>query len=189
VDTGYLFEETLKTKQKIETAFRVRILTYRPSFGQEAQTRQNAWPDLMTHRPDGCCALRKIEPMQRAMAELQPLAVLNARARFQCRTRRSLPIVEWDQMPLRINPLVDWSLDRIRAYVAKNQVPYNPLHDAGYPSIGCWPCTQPVQAGDDFRSGRWTGTAKIECGLWTRKPTSRDRQPLGQITTLEVAAD
>jgi phosphoadenosine phosphosulfate reductase len=164
VDTGYLFPETLRTQQLIVRAYGVPVLTYRPRVGKEIQ------PGLCGHAQ--CCYLRKVEPMQQAMAELQPVAVLNARARFQARTRQNLPIVEWDQTPVRINPLAGWSAARVRAYVTEHNVPYNPLHDAGYPSIGCRPCTRPVHAGEDLRAGRWAGSGKVECGLWTRVATS-----------------
>ena len=159
VDTGYLFEETLELKRRIEAIYGLQILTFRPRLGVGVRARQ--------HGPDLCCALRKVEPMQRAMAELQPAAVLNGRARFQASTRRSLPIVEWNQTPVRINPLATWSQQQIEDYVKANSVPYNPLHDVGYPSLGCWPCTKPVTEGGDVRAGRWSGLGKVECGLWS----------------------
>jgi phosphoadenosine phosphosulfate reductase len=164
VDTGYLFDETLQTKRRIEAAYHVSVLTYRPRADEEAQPGY--------HGQTTCCNRRKVEPMRRALAELRPVAVLNARARFQARTRHDLPMVEWDQAPVRINPLAGWSLARLKAYVAEHNIPYNPLHDAGYPSIGCWPCTRPVQPGEDLRAGRWAGSGKVECGLWTQPGTA-----------------
>jgi phosphoadenosine phosphosulfate reductase len=160
VDTGYHFPETLETKARIEAAYGIRILTFSPTCAAAAQGRPAD--------PEVCCQRRKVEPMQQALAELRPAAVLNGRSRFQASTRRGLPVVEWGQSPIRINPLACWSLAQVRSYVATHKVPYNPLHDAGYPSIGCWPCTCPVQPGEDLRAGRWPGTGKVECGLWTR---------------------
>jgi phosphoadenosine phosphosulfate reductase len=159
VDTGHLFDETLETRLRIERAYGVRVVTYRPLPGTGVQPGRQGYTL--------CCALRKVEPMRRAMAELRPTAVLNARARFQASTRHHLPVVEWDQAPVRINPLARWSPDQVRAYVIEHDVPYNPLHDAGYPSIGCRPCTRPVEAGEDLRAGRWAGSGRVECGLWT----------------------
>jgi phosphoadenosine phosphosulfate reductase len=160
VDTGYHFQETLETRLRIEATYRVRFRTLSPAPDAVAQARPCD--------PEICCQRRKVEPMQRALAEHRPAAVLSARSRFQASTRRNLPVVEWGQKPIRINPLVGWSVTQVRGYVAKHRVPHNPLHDAGYPSVGCWPCTRPVQASEDLRAGRWPGTGKVECGLWTR---------------------
>jgi phosphoadenosine phosphosulfate reductase len=166
VDTGYLFEETLETKRRIESIYEGDILTYRSPLSVEEQARQYG-PDLPIRQPELCCALRKVEPMRRAIAELRPVAVLNGRARFQASTRQALPIVEWEQTPIRINPLAFSSPQQIEAYVRTHDVPYNPLHDRGYPSIGCQPCTRPVLKNEYIRAGRWMGLDKIECGLWT----------------------
>lgn len=172
VDTGYHFAETLATKRRIEAAYGLRVLTYHPAERVQVPARQIG-PDLPDRWPNLCCAVRKVEPMQRALAELQPKAILNARARFQADTRRDLPLVEWDQAPVRINPLAGWSLRQVRAYVAAHDVPYNPLHDRGYPSVGCRPCTRPVAAGENQRAGRWPGMDKTECGLWTQPLVSQ----------------
>jgi len=173
VNTGYLFDETLETKRQIETAYEVKVLTFRPALSMEAQEHQYG-PNLHSQQPNLCCALRKIEPMQRAMAELRPIAVLNGRARFQARTRRNLPIIEWGQRPLRINPLAFWTQRQIKIYVKAHKVPHNPLHEAGYPSVGCRPCTRPVQVGEPIRAGRWAGLGKTECGLWTTSYAAAD---------------
>lgn len=159
VDTGYHFQETLETKARIAAAYGVPFLTLSPTFAVAVRGRPTD--------PEVCCQQRKVEPMQHALAELQPAAVVNARSRFQASTRQNLPVVEWGQSPIRINPLACWSLAQVKSYIAKYKVPYNPLHDAGYPSIGCWPCTRAVQPGEDLRAGRWPGNGKVECGLWT----------------------
>ena len=164
VDTGCLFEETLQTKRRIEAAYGVEVLTYTPR-AEDLLPYQGC--DFPGNAPDLCCNLRKVEPMRRAMEELGPAAVLSARARFQSKTRRQLQIVEWERAPVRVNPLAHWSRQEIQDYVIVNQVPYNPLHDQGYPSIGCQPCTRPVGLGEDLRAGRWAGLNKTECGLWT----------------------
>lgn len=171
VDTGFLFEETLRTRRRLEAAYRIQVLEFRSPLSVEMQANLYG-PDLPRRWPDLCCTLRKVEPMHRAMEELQPAAVINGRARFQARTRRDLPVVEWDQTPVRINPLASWSQQQIEQYVAAHRVPYNPLHDRGYPSVGCRPCTQPVASTEDVRAGRWAGLGKIECGLWTAAVTA-----------------
>ena len=166
IDTGYHFPETLKTKQQIEAKYGLKILVLNPQLSIEEQAHMYG-PHLFEHSPDLCCALRKIEPMQRALEQLQPKAVLNARSRFQARTRQDLPVIEWTRSPVRINPLTQWSHQQIEDYVRSNQVPYNPLHDEDFPSIGCWPCTRPVRPGEHLRAGRWADRNKVECGLWT----------------------
>jgi phosphoadenosine phosphosulfate reductase len=166
VDTGYLFAETLETKRRVARAYGVKVLTYRPQLSIEEQALRYG-QDLPTRQPDLCCALRKVAPMQRAMEALKPVAVLNSRARFQSPSRDALPVVEWERMPIRINPFALCALEQIEAYVKSHHVPYNPMHDMGYPSIGCRPCTRPVVTGEPVRSGRWQAHAKLECGLWT----------------------
>jgi phosphoadenosine phosphosulfate reductase len=177
VDTGCLFAETLDTKQRVEEAYGVRILTYRPNLEIDLQ--------VTPRDPERCCELRKVQPMRRAMAELRPTAVLNARARFQASTRVHLPIVEWNQRPIRINPLAWWSRAQVEDYIRVHDVPYNPLHDQGYPSIGCRPCTQPVMPGQHVRAGRWSGLDKVECGLWTRPEP--ERKDLRHVEPSEMA--
>ncbi len=166
IDTGYHFAETLETKQRIEARYGLKILVSSPQLSIEDQARLYG-PNLFERFPDVCCALRKVEPMRRALEKLQPKVVLNARSRFQAKTRQSLPVIEWTKSPVRINPLMLWSHQQIEEYVRSNQVPYNPLHDKGFPSIGCWPCTRPVRPGEHLRAGRWAGRNKVECGLWT----------------------
>lgn len=167
INTGYIFEETLKTKRRIEAAYGIKILTFSPSLSVKKQI-QKFGSALFIYQPDICCALRKVEPMQRALAELQPNAVLNGRARFQAKTRQNLPIVEWEKKPIQINPLATWSKEQIESYIKNNSVPYNPLYDIGYLSIGCRPCTRQVLKGEHIRTGRWGELEKTECGLWTK---------------------
>jgi phosphoadenosine phosphosulfate reductase len=167
VNTGYMFEETLKTKRRIEAAYGVNVLTFRPSLSVKEQI-QKFGSALFIRRPDICCALRKIEPMQRALAELKPKAILNGRARFQTHTRQNLPIVEWEKSSIQINPLAGWSHKQIDAYVKEHNIPYNSLYDIGYPSVGCRPCTRPVLEDEHIRAGRWAELDRIECGLWTK---------------------
>ena len=117
--------------------------------------------------PDGCCEIRKVEPLARALGEFD--ATITGRKGFQAATRAGLPRFEIDRSDvagrLKINPLANWSKDELDAYVAAHDLPAHPLVAQGYPSIGCSPCTTKVAAGEDSRSGRWKGWDKIECGI------------------------
>ena len=165
IDTGFHFPETLKTKQRIEAKYGLKIQVLSPQLSIKDQAQMYGL-DLFEHSPDLCCALRKVEPMQRALERLQPKAILNARPRFQTKTRQDLPIIEWTMSPMRIHPLAGWPHQQIEDYVRSNGVPYNPLHDRDYPSIDCWPCTRPLRPGEHSRAGRWVGRDRGECGLW-----------------------
>jgi len=158
VDTGYLFPETLETKRRVVEQYGLRVYTLHP-IGRK----------LPLPRSDECCRLRKVAPMRKALALLRPAVLLSARGRFQAVTRRTLAQVELDRDPVRVNPLVDWEQAEVEAFIQDNGVPYNPLYDQGYVSIGCWPCTRPVVAGEDIRAGRWDGLGRVECGLWSDK--------------------
>ncbi|MGI4880828.1 MAG: phosphoadenylyl-sulfate reductase [Janthinobacterium lividum] len=113
--------------------------------------------------PDGCCEIRKVEPLRRALAPFD--AWISGRKGFQGKTRSALPRFELDEGKLKINPLADWDKARLDAYFAAAQLPHHPLEAAGYPSIGCVPCTTSVKPGEDPRSGRWRGWDKTECGI------------------------
>jgi phosphoadenosine phosphosulfate reductase len=116
-----------------------------------------------SYDPDGCCDLRKVEPLRRALAPFD--AWISGRKGFQAGTRRALPRFEADEGRLKINPLADWDKARLDAYFAAHELPRHPLEAEGYPSIGCAPCTSKVQPGEDPRAGRWRGWDKVECGI------------------------
>jgi phosphoadenosine phosphosulfate reductase len=122
-------------------------------------------PALWSRNPDLCCELRKVEPLRSKLAEFR--AWITSIRRDQTSFRASAQKIEWDQnfgLP-KINPLVDWNSKQVWSYIFKHNVPYNPLHDQNYPSIGCTHCTRAIRAGEDPRAGRWAGLAKTECGL------------------------
>jgi phosphoadenosine phosphosulfate reductase len=116
--------------------------------------------------------MRKIEPLRAKLATLG--AWITAIRRDQTPDRAQSQKIEWDAKfgLVKINPLVDWTSDMVWDYVRKHRLPYNSLHDEGYPSIGCAPCTRPVEIGEDPRAGRWSGSAKTECGLHQRSPVA-----------------
>ena len=113
--------------------------------------------------PDGCCEIRKVEPLRRALAPFD--AWLSGRKGFQAKTRRRLPVLELDEGKLKINPLADWDKARLDAYFAAHDLPRHPLEARGFASVGCVPCTSTVRPGEDPRAGRWRGWDKTECGI------------------------
>ena len=126
-----------------------------------------------SYDPDGCCDLRKVEPLRRALLPFD--AWISGRKGFQAGTREALPRFEEDEGRLKINPLADWDRARINAYFDANDLPRHPLEAEGYPSIGCQPCTTRVLPGEDPRSGPWRGWDKVECGIHV--PLKDDEQP------------
>lgn len=166
VDTDYLFPETYATVRAVEDRYGVRALAFRSALPPQTQERLHG-AALWERDPDACCAIRKVEPMRAALAPFS--AYLTGLRRDQAETRRETPLVQWDAKfgLLKLNPLASWDEKRVWSYIVEHRLPYNPLHDQGYPSLGCTNCTLAVGAGDDLRAGRWSGKDKIECGLHT----------------------
>jgi phosphoadenosine phosphosulfate reductase len=162
LDTGKHFGETLDYRDALAADLGltdIRIIT-----PEEAALNRDD-PDGKLHltNTDACCAIRKVEPMARGVAPFR--AWFTGRKRFQAASRSSLPAFEAVGTRIRINPLARWTTSDLASYMRKHQLRENPLVAYGYLSIGCFPCTQPVQAGEDARSGRWAGHAKTECGI------------------------
>jgi phosphoadenosine phosphosulfate reductase len=174
LDTGLLFPETYALWKELEERYRVSIQAVKPEFTVDEQAQREG-ASLWEREPDRCCELRKMEPLRRTLAHYD--AWITAIRRDQTPERANAPVVGWDARfgLVKINPLVRWTFPEVRAYAAEHRVPYNPLHDRDYPSIGCTPCTSPVRPGEDPRSGRWRGKEKIECGLHLRLPVRADR--------------
>ena len=164
LDTGFLFPETYDLRRRLEDRYRVTIRAVRTAITPEIQDEMFG-PRLWSRDPDLCCRLRKLEPLKEALKDLD--AWVTAIRRDQTMARATARAAEWDYrwQRVKINPLVRWTKREVWDYIAKHDVPYNPLHDAGYPSIGCTHCTRAVRAGEDERAGRWAGRAKTECGL------------------------
>jgi phosphoadenosine phosphosulfate reductase len=167
LDTGYQFQETLELRERIRERYGIAVEMVQADESVEQMEQRFGGPIYGT-RPDACCRIRKIEPLKKAVAGWD--AWVSAIRRDQTPDRARAGIVEWDRKfdLVKVNPLANWSKQDVWQYITDNDVPYNPLHDQGYPSIGCWPCTRAVGAGDDDRAGRWAGFAKLECGLHTR---------------------
>ncbi len=148
----------------IQDRYGVDIELVRPELSVAEYEAEHGGP-LYRIRPDQCCYDRKIVPLRRKLAGYR--AWISAIRRDQTTDRAKSATVAWDAKfgLVKVNPLLNWTKLDVWNFVIKNDVPYNPLHDQGYPSIGCKPCTSPVSAGADERAGRWAGTGKKECGL------------------------
>ncbi|MDC0719993.1 phosphoadenylyl-sulfate reductase [Nannocystis bainbridge] len=165
IDTGYLFAETLAVRE----AFRAQgadIRVVEPLVTLRAQAERHG-PDLFARDPDACCEIRKVEPMRRVLDRLD--VWITAIRRDQASTRAGTPILGTARradggLVIKVAPLVAWTRKDTWRYLLDHDVPYNPLLDAGYTSIGCEPCTA-RPPGDDERGGRWSGTGKTECGI------------------------
>jgi len=164
LDTDFLFPETYALIDAIEARYAVQVERTRSELTPEAQAAQYG-PALWASRPDACCQLRKVEPLKKKLAGLA--AWVTGVRRDQAPTRANTRKLEWDAKfgLVKLNPLADWTSSQVWDYIRENNVPYNPLHDRDYPSIGCTYCTRPVQPGEDPRAGRWSGFNKTECGL------------------------
>lgn len=164
LDTGYHFTETYVTRDEVARALDVRIVDVLPER-TVAQQDAEYGAKLFSRDPAQCCAMRKVAPLQQALTGYE-LWFTGVR-REEAPTRTNTPLVQWDDRNglVKVNPLAAWSFDELTDYAGAHRVPVNLLMSHGYPSIGCEPCTKPVAAGEDPRSGRWAGLAKTECGL------------------------
>jgi len=164
LDTGYHFAETIGTRDAVETVYGVRIVNARPAH-TVAEQDSLLGKDLFARDPNQCCALRKVVPLQNTLAGYD--AWVTGVRRVEAPTRANTPLVTYDEKfgLVKVNPIAAWTDEDMDAYIAEHNILVNPLVAAGYPSIGCAPCTAKPVPGADKRSGRWAGTGKIECGL------------------------
>jgi phosphoadenosine phosphosulfate reductase len=168
VDTDFLFPESIELRARFEEKYQIRVEVLKGTVTIEEQNRKHG-VRLFETNTDLCCQLRKVEPTSRALDGLD--AWIAGLRRDQSRTRASIDVVEEYARPgqpplVKVNPLASWTRKDTWKYLLDHEVPYNPLLDRGYPSIGCWPCTSAVAPGGDERSGRWGGQ-KSECGIHT----------------------
>ena len=164
LDTDLLFPETYILRDQLEVRYGIRFERRATHLSLSAQAAAHG-ELLWGRQPDLCCQLRKVEPLKEMLAGLR--AWITAIRRDQTPARARAGIVEPDRKfdLIKINPLATWSISDVWDYIKQHNVPYNPLYDRGYGSIGCAPCTTLVQFGEDPRAGRWRGTCKTECGL------------------------
>ena len=166
LDTGYHFAETLGTRDAVAATYTVRLLTITPKKTVAEQDAEYG-PRLHERDPDLCCRLRKVDPLDEALAPFDAWA--SGLRRDEAETRRDTPVVDWDAKrgKVKVNPIAAWTEAEVAAYAERNGVLFNPLLSDGYASIGCAPCTRRVAEGEDARSGRWAGLSMTECGLHT----------------------
>jgi len=174
LNTGFEFPETEAVGERLRERYGVEIIEVVPELTVDQQAEKYG-RDLFRTDADFCCHMRKVEPLANALSGYR--AWVTGIRRTQSETRQDARIVEWDLRHdmVKVNPLAEWSRDDVWAFIRKHGIPYNELHDRGYASIGCTHCTRPVTEGEDERSGRWSGTAKRECGIHMAHfaPTSR----------------
>ncbi len=163
LDTDVLFPETYETRDRLAEALGIDFHRYHNLTIEEQAAEYG--DELWKRDPDACCGVRKVEPMRRALSSVD-CWVAGVR-RSDSSTRAGSPKFAWDKKfgLWKLNPIADWSERDVWNYIHEHRLPYNPLHDRGYPSIGCTHCTQPVGPGGDLRDGRWAGVAKTECGI------------------------
>jgi phosphoadenosine phosphosulfate reductase len=173
LDTGRLFEETYKTLQRTNKRYATKLEVVFPKHEAIEELLNKKGPysfyDSVENRKE-CCFIRKVEPLNRALDGVK-IWVTGIRA-SQSGNRQTMAPIEWDEAHqlFKFHPLMEWDFEQVKDYVNTHQVPYNPLHDKGFVSIGCSPCTRAIQPGEDFRAGRWwwEDESKKECGLHAR---------------------
>lgn len=166
LDTGYQFPEIFELRDRLAERYGIEVDFQRPETTVEEFEAAHGGPVWRTD-PDRCCYHRKIEVLYRVTRQYD--AWMSSIRRDQSATRAKAPIVGWDKKfgLVKISPLAKWTKSDVWDRICNEKIPYNPMHDRGYPSVGCRHCTRPVAEGEDERAGRWSGTAKTECGLHT----------------------
>jgi phosphoadenosine phosphosulfate reductase len=164
LDTGYHFAETLGTRDAVAATYDVNVISLTPRRTVAEQDATEG-PKLHDRDPDRCCRMRKVEPLDRALAQYDAWAT--GLRRVEAPSRRGTPVVSYDadRGKVKIAPIAAWTDADVEDYIAEHGIVVNPLLTAGYPSIGCVPCTRAVKVGQDPRTGRWAGLTKTECGI------------------------
>jgi phosphoadenosine phosphosulfate reductase len=164
LDTGFQFAETDQLKETLRARYNLNIIEHRAELSVNQQNAVHG-ERLFERDPDLCCRIRKVEPLHKALKGYD--AWIAALRRDQSPTRANIGIVEWNSRHelVKVNPLANWTRRNVWDYLVRNGIPYNPLYDDGYTSIGCMPCTRRVAVGAHERSGRWDGEKKVECGI------------------------
>ncbi|MEE4213147.1 MAG: phosphoadenylyl-sulfate reductase [Parvularcula sp.] len=165
LETGKHFAQTLSYRRKLAAQLGLNhVIDVHPD--KDEAKAEDPGEDLWRRDADACCDLRKVRPLENALAPFE--AWFTGRKAFHGGERMRLPIFEWNGTHMKVNPLVAFTPEDIAAYRQRHELPAHPLVAQGFPSIGCWPCTKPVGAGDDVRAGRWRGQSKAECGIHGR---------------------
>jgi len=174
LDTGRMFPETYEVIEKTQARYKLKISVYFPDSQDVENMVNEKGINLFYHSIENrklCCGIRKIKPLKRALEGMD--AWITGLRREQSPTRKDMQVVEWDEgnKLIKVNPLLEWSEKQTWDFIKENKIPYNTLHDKGFPSIGCQPCTRAIMPGEDVRSGRWwwENPETKECGLHGRK--------------------
>jgi phosphoadenosine phosphosulfate reductase len=169
LDTHLFFKETYETRERLVRRYGLSLI--RPEIVTIAEQHRQEGANLWERDPDRCCSIRKVEPLLRALEPYD--AWVSGIRRDQSPSRAGARKVERSERygVWKIQPLADWSEEDVWRYIADNDIPYNPLHDAGYRSIGCIPCTRPTEPDEEERAGRWAGADKLECGIHLNERT------------------
>ena len=163
LDTHLFFRESYETRDRLVERYGVELI--QPEILTVAEQHKREGPNLWERDPDRCCHVRKVEPLVKALEPYD--AWISGIRRDQSPSRTGTAKLEWSSRydTWKIHPLADWDEKRVWAYITVNEIPYNPLHDVGYRSIGCIPCTRPTSPDEEERAGRWAGSDKLECGI------------------------
>jgi phosphoadenosine phosphosulfate reductase len=169
LDTHLFFKETYETREALVARYGLNLI--RPEIITVAEQHNQEGPNLWESNPDRCCHIRKVEPLIRALDPYD--AWISGIRRDQSPSRANAGKVERSERygVWKIQPLADWDEERVWSYIVANDIPYNPLHEAGYRSIGCIPCTRPIRPDEEERAGRWAGSDKLECGIHIEERT------------------
>lgn len=182
LDTGYQFQETLDLRERVKDRYGIEVELKKPELDVLAYEALHGGPLYKTKEgTDRCCFDRKIRVLEKAVVGYHAWA--SAIRRDQSPDRAKAPIIGWDKKfsLVKVSPLANWNKGQVWKFILDNDVPYNPLHDNGYPSVGCWPCTRAIQLGEDERAGRWSGTAKTECGLHSLDEGTQGTDPARNV--------
>jgi len=166
LETGYQFPETLELRERVKNRYGIEVELKMPEQTVEEYESSHGGP-LYETDPSQCCFDRKIKLLHESVKGMDAWA--SAIRRDQSLDRARAPIVGWDKKfsLIKVSPLANWTKAQVWKMITDHEIPYNPLHDQGYTSVGCWPCTRAVRLGEDDRAGRWSGSSKTECGLHT----------------------
>jgi phosphoadenosine phosphosulfate reductase len=173
LDTQLFFRETYETRDALVGRYGLNLIS--PHVISVAEQHRREGPNLWESDPDRCCHIRKVEPL---IDVLEPYgAWVSGIRRDQSPSRGQTPKAQWSERygVWKLHPLADWDEKRVWAYIVVNEIPYNPLHEAGYRSIGCIPCTRPTRPDEEERAGRWAGSDKLECGIHADQPLTTEQ--------------
>jgi phosphoadenosine phosphosulfate reductase len=169
LDTHLFFKETYETRDRLVERYKLKLIV--PEIPTVAAQHRHEGPNLWERDPDRCCHIRKVEPLIRALEPYDAWVsgIRRDQSPSRAGTQKVARSARYDVW--KIQPLADWSEQDVWRYIVANDIPYNPLHDAGYRSIGCIPCTRPIRPDEEERAGRWAGSDKLECGIHKERST------------------